>query len=106
MATSGKSEQLSHYWHEQITAWEASGQTQKSFCEQHDLDYHRFGYWKRKFKELASINATQDRRGFVTVRPAVDSEANGLILALPNGIRILGIAESNLSVVAQLLRQL
>ncbi len=106
MATSCKSEQLSHYWQEQITTWEASGQNQKSFCEKHNLDYHRLGYWKRKFQELASINDAQHHTGFVTVRPVVDPETTGLILALPNGIRILGIAASNLSVVAQLLRQL
>jgi hypothetical protein len=37
MATIEKSEQLSRYWHEQITAWEHSGKSQKAFCEQHVL---------------------------------------------------------------------
>jgi len=44
MTTAEESKRLTQYWQEQISVWEQSGQTQKSFCEQHDLNYHRFGY--------------------------------------------------------------
>ena len=50
MATIEESKHLSQYWQEQISAWEKSGQTQKSFCAQHDLNYYRFSYWRRKFQ--------------------------------------------------------
>ena len=105
MATNEESKHLSQYWQEQISAWEQSGQTQKSFCAQHDLNYHRFGYWRRKYLERDSVNVQQGN-GFVPVRHSVDGVSAGLTLMLPNGIRIQGIESGNLPVVSQLLRQL
>jgi hypothetical protein len=44
--------------------------------------------------------------GFVSVQLAPDRMAGGLVLVLPNGIRIQGIESGNLPVVSQLLKQL
>lgn len=52
------SEQLSHkellkqkqvYWKKQIENWQSSGMSQSSYCRKHDLKFHRFVYWRRKF---------------------------------------------------------
>jgi hypothetical protein len=32
-----------------IKIWKASGKTQKEFCQEKDLVYHKFHYWFRKF---------------------------------------------------------
>ncbi len=34
-----------------IEAWQASGLSQKAFCEQQALSPHRFQYWRRRFKD-------------------------------------------------------
>ena len=39
------------HWKEQIDAWQASGQSQLSFCQANELNYPRFGYWLRKFRQ-------------------------------------------------------
>ena len=107
MATAEESNHLSRYWQEQISAWEQSGQTQKLFCAQHDLNYHRFGYWRRKLSATARpVDLVHRPSGFVSVQPVSDRTTTGLILTLPNGIRIQGIESGNLPVVSQLLRQL
>ena len=106
MATVEQTKHLLDYWQEQISAWEQTDQTQKSFCEEHDLDYHRFGYWRRKNREQSSSEVVQQGPGFVPVRHAIDRIASGLTLILPNGIRVQGIEASNLPLLSQLLRQL
>ena len=106
MATIEESEQLSGYWHEQVTAWEQSGMSQKAFCEQHDLNYHRFGYWRRKNLEQVQEDGDKPCSGFVPVQRSHTGAMSGLSLCLPNGIVIQGIEQNNLSVVSQLLRQL
>ena len=105
MSTTEETKPATQFWREQITEWEQSGQSQKSFCEEHDLSYHRFGYWRRKYLERDSVNVQQGN-GFVPVRHSVDGVSAGLTLMLPNGMRIQGIESGNLPVVSQLLRQL
>ena len=105
MANHEQSEQLSRYWQEQITAWEQSGQSQKTFCEQHELNYHRFGYWRRKFLGQ-SQSGLKSTSGFVPVHPVPGRTSSGLSLTLPNGVLIQGIEPHNLVVVRQLLQQL
>jgi len=48
MARQDKSTELAAYWQQQVAGWQASGQSQKVFCEVNDLNFHRFGYWRRK----------------------------------------------------------
>ena len=90
------------YWREQIQAWSVSGKSQKAFCEEQALGYHRFGYWRRKFSQSVSIPSKAKTFVAVTRQPA----AMSLSLSLPNGLIIEGIAEENVSLVSQLLRQL
>ena len=106
MTTTEASAHLYEYWQEQITAWEHSGQSQKSFCEQRELNYHRFGYWRRKFLEQSQVGTVKQHNAFVPVQPVQADTAAGLSLTLPNGVVIRGIAQHNLVVVRQLLQQL
>ena len=46
-----ESDELAEYWQGQINSWKTSGKSQASFCKAHDLSYHRFTYWRRKFDE-------------------------------------------------------
>ncbi len=105
MATA-ESTRLSDYWQQQIAVWEQSGLTQKAFCEQHALNYYRFGYWRRKYREQIQGDAVQARKGFIPVQYSPERVAGGLSLTLPNGIRVQGIDADNLPLLSHLLRQL
>ena len=88
MATAEATVHLSKYWQEQITAWEQSGQSQKSFCEQRELNYHRFGYWRRKFLEQSQAGTVKQSNAFVTVQHVRADTVSGLSVTLPNGFVI------------------
>ena len=90
------------YWREQIQAWSVSGKSQKAFCDEQALGYHRFGYWRRNFSQSVSIQPKGKTFVAVTRQPS----AMSLSLSLPNGLTIEGIAEENVSLVGQLLCQL
>ena len=41
-------------WKQHIESWQSSGLDQKAYCRQNDLNYHQFGYWKRRFVQSKS----------------------------------------------------
>jgi hypothetical protein len=43
------SEQLRQVWKTHIERWKQSGQTQVSYCREHELKPHQFTYWKKRF---------------------------------------------------------
>lgn len=96
------------HWQALIEAWQASGQTQRAFCQANELNYATFGYWLRKFRQQGTVAPAAPRRrtgaGFV---PVVASPAVGeLTIHLPNGIELRGVTGQNLAVVEQLLARL
>ena len=42
-------EQKRAYWKHQIESWRSSGKTQLAFCQEHELKFHQFTYWKKRF---------------------------------------------------------
>ena len=99
------SDQLSQYWHEHIDACRDSGSSGAAYCQLHQLAYHRFNYWRRKFRELDSRAqlAPCESTGFARVLASRSDSPSGLSLALPNGLVIQDISETNVGVVRQLL---
>jgi len=103
--TTQTSEARARYWQEQINAWRASGQSQLAFCKANDLNYPRFGYWLRKFRNQGAVAAAACRpSGFVPV--VASSASDGLSIHLANGIELRGVAEQNLPLVEHLLARL
>lgn len=97
-----KSQQRADYWREQITLWQASGLSGQIFCQQHQLTYHQFVYWRQKYRdpeENISPGFTQ-----VTTMPSVHSTE--LTLSLPNGLVITGLNDRNVTLLSAILRQL
>ena len=37
-----------------IEIWQSSGQSQKTFCQEKDLAYGKFHYWRKKYQEYRS----------------------------------------------------
>lgn len=38
-----------------IADWQGSGLTQKQYCNLHNIRYHIFHYWYKRFKDRASV---------------------------------------------------
>ena len=105
MARQDQSTELSAYWQQRVAGWQASGQSQKAFCETNDLNFHRFGYWRRKLLNRAEAERQQES-GFVPVTLRSQTVPTSLSIQLPNGLVLQGIASDNLPVVYQLLTRL
>ena len=105
MGNSAASKQQYQYWREHIGACKASGSSGAAYCQLHQLTYHRFNYWRRKFQELDSrVQMTPcESTGFARVLASRAELPTGLSLALPNGLVIQDIGETNIGVVRQLL---
>ena len=99
------SDQRRRYWREHIDACRDSGESGATYCERHQLAYHRFNYWRRKFQELDSHAqlTSCEPNGFARVLASRSDLPSGLSLALPNGLVIQNISETNVGVVRQLL---
>ncbi len=100
MSGAAESGELAEYWQVQINSWRTSEVSQAAFCKAHDLSYHRFTYWRRKFDERHAKS-----RGFALVKYRSVGTSN-LSVALPNGLVVQGIAADNLAVARQLLESL
>ncbi|MCW8397634.1 transposase [Legionella sp. PATHC038] len=46
--TDGTKEQR---WMEHVTHQKESGLSRVTYCRKHQLNYHQFGYWERKYRE-------------------------------------------------------
>ena len=99
------SDQRSEYWRGHIDACRDSGSSGAAYCQLHQLAYHRFNYWRRKFQALDSrtLLTPSESTGFARVLAGHSGLPNGLSLALPNGLVIQDIGETNVGVVRQLL---
>jgi hypothetical protein len=42
------------FWEGHLKSWKSGTLSQKEYCRRHNLVYHRFVYWRCKFKSQAS----------------------------------------------------
>lgn len=92
--------QLHIFWESHINAWKETSLSQAAYCHEHELQIHRFGYWKRK---LISTNVPAvSEQSFVQLSPVSYSVDSTLSLQLPNQLRIEGITSDNLYLVKEL----
>ena len=112
------SDEKTAYWQQHIHHWQASKLSAAHYCQQHQVSYHCFIYWRSKLacKPEAVVEQTLPVRkkssAFVIARPQVSplpeatTLAENLQLALPNGLVIRNIRDGNLSTVRALLDHL
>lgn len=69
-----------------IEIWKSSGMTQKEFCREKELAYHRFHYWFKKYNDQS--RATTDGSPFlpISMKSAVNSH---LEILYPDGRRLI-----------------
>lgn len=103
MSKSTHADQRHQYWHEHINAWREYGHSGIAYCQLHQLVYHQFSYWRRKFQDSHAQLTPCEPTGFVRVLGTGTQSPTGLSLALPNGLVIQDIGDSNVDVVRQLL---
>jgi len=74
------------FWKEHSESWKTSGLTQQAYCEQEGISYRSFIY---QHNRLASKSKKASLK-FIEAKPesVAISQAAGLQLMLPNGIRI------------------
>lgn len=97
---------LADHWREHVEAWRTGGDSQAAYCKAHELIYHRFVYWRRKFDGGTSRCGEQQAGGGFARVTCDSADDTGLTLSLPNGLVLRGIWAGNVSVVRQLLDQL
>lgn len=83
-----------------IRKWEASGQIQEQFFNQHGISKSTFGYWRKKFlREKAT--QSKGHENFIPVKITGEHNTNPsqgvLELVYPNGVRIVCSANMDLS---------
>lgn len=56
------------HWRRHVDAWQASGTTQKAYCEQHGLSSPSLSYWRLR---LAEGSGAREMGGRLTLVPAM-----------------------------------
>jgi len=103
MSKPTQSDQRCQYWREHINSWRKSGHSGAAYCLLHQLVYHQFSYWRRKFLDSHAQLTPCEPTGFIRVLGTGTESPVGLSLALPNGLVIQDIGDTNVGVVRQLL---
>jgi hypothetical protein len=70
-----------------IEIWKASGKTQKDFCQEKDLAYHKFHYWFKKYNSQHPQATEESPFVSVSMRPA--STPGSLEIVYPDGRRLI-----------------
>jgi len=70
------------HWKQHLAQWQKSKLSKTAYCKQHDLNYHRFLYWNKKFSNAASLIP-------VKVAPPKNTNTSALcFLELPSGHKL------------------
>ena len=67
-----------------IEEWQQSKSSQKQYCREHNLAYHHFHYWYRKYRDQQVPPGTS---GFIQIKPVPDSTFAEFIF--PGGSRVI-----------------
>ena len=69
------------FWQAHITAWKTSGLSQAQYCQQQDIKFHNFAYWRTRLNQTAAPTPTLLKIGGV-------SASSRVVLSLPLGVRL------------------
>ncbi len=63
------------FWSDTIAAWKDSGLSQKKYCDQEQLTYSTFVYWRGRVRQLADDGSVSGKVNFVPVMFKPESDA-------------------------------
>ena len=70
-----------------LTAYEASGLSQRKFCQQRGLSLASFGNWRRKYQRTSRREPAA--KGFCEVHLKEAAPEAGSLIRLPDGIEVV-----------------
>jgi hypothetical protein len=70
-----------------IDQWKLSGQNQLAFCREHQIVYHSFHYWYKRYKQ--SRNSASAPAGFIELKPSYPQAGVFAELIYSNGNKIV-----------------
>ncbi len=83
-------DQIQQQMFSMILSWQQSGLSQKIYCEQHQIRYHVFHYWYRRYKDTQT---PKTELGFVPLRTEPSASLSAcsanIEMVLADGKRIL-----------------
>ncbi len=97
------------FWQRHVDQWQRSELSQSSYCQEQELIYHQFGYWKRQLLGTAEPTAapeTDTNNRFIPVSLSSLPDHSTLSVLMSNGLRVDGITGSTLGLAASLVAQL
>lgn len=71
-----------------IEQWKSSGLSQKAFCEQHEVRYHVFHYWYKRYRRQHQ-KPVDNTSAFIPLQINSSSSGGCAELILPDGRRLL-----------------
>jgi hypothetical protein len=83
------------FWRHHQRNWQGSGLSQKAYCQQHNLSYHVFKYWRVRQKDTTSVENTLPsvvpvhiERGsrFATNAPSIEIYLGSVKVILPHSL--------------------
>ncbi len=77
---------LSEEMHHHIELWQQSKTSQKQYCNENNLAYHKFIYWLHKIRQVQ--NPLDGMFIPVKTRPATRTFVTDLEITYPNGVRL------------------
>jgi len=92
---------LSEEMHYHIQAWQQSKTSQKQYCIDNNLAYHKFIYWVQKIREAP--NQVDPMFIPVKTRPAKRTFVTDVEITYPNGVR-LRLSPENFEHISRLIR--
>ena len=72
-----------------IREWQQSGITQKAWCQAHQIKYHVFHYWYKRYRSSDASGTTQNQFIALQIEPAAVAGAAYMELILVDGKRLL-----------------
>lgn len=69
-----------------IDQWQQSGLKQKDFCQQHNVPYYTFKYYRTQKTQEENVDSPQ--ASFIRVKVGQPKEIKGLTIIYPNGVRL------------------
>ena|SRR5450755_2935777 len=85
MAKRQRDPERERFWRRTFSAWQASGQTIREYCEQHDVTETSFHYWRRELRQRdAQVPTRRATPAFVPVR-VIPSTTVAVKIRCPSG---------------------
>lgn len=81
------SDEIKHRMFSHIDQWKNSNQSQKSYCNDHNIRYHVFHYYFKRYREMQGDR--KDAHSFVKLQLGQSTELAHVELILPDGKRLV-----------------